>query len=157
MKNLRTSVLCLSAMLFTLFVKAQNSNVPINEPDYNKPRLFANLPDQIPININAINSLLSTAIGSAVDMNLTDGSSFNFKGEVVSSVSKYQNSITSVVIRSSNFEGARFTISKITEVDGSIKYAGRIFSMKNADLYELKNNNGNYILIKRNFYDLVNE
>jgi hypothetical protein len=90
-------------------------------------------------------------------MNLTDGISFNFKGEVVSAVSKYQNSITSVVIRSSNFPNTQFTISRITENDGSIRYTGRIFSMKNADLYELKNNNGNYILVKRNFYDLINE
>ncbi|MGB3006863.1 MAG: hypothetical protein WBC06_10155 [Chitinophagaceae bacterium] len=157
MKNLRTSVLCFIVSIFTLVANAQNNSIPVNEPDYSKPRLFENLPDQIPINIGIINGLLSAQIGSTVDMNLTDGVAFNFKGEVVSAAAKFQNSMTSVVIRSSNFNGARFTITKITDDDGNVNYTGRIISMKNADLYELKNKNGSYVLIKRNYYDLINE
>ena len=157
MKNLRIKVLCFIALLFTLVTNAQYSSIPVNEPDYRKPRLFENSPDQIPINIGLLNNLLTAQIGSTVDMNLTDGVAFNFKGEIVSSAAKFQNSMSSVVIRSSNFSGARFTITKITDADGKVNYTGRIISMKNADLYELKNINGNYMLIKRNFYDLINE
>ena len=157
MKNLRIKVLCFIALLFTLVTNAQYSSIPVNEPDYRKPRLFENSPDQIPINIGILSNLLTAQIGSTVDMNLTDGVAFNFKGEIVSSAAKFQNSMSSVVIRSSNFSGARFTITKITDADGKVNYTGRIISMKNADLYELKNINGNYMLIKRNFYDLINE
>lgn len=157
MKNLRTKVLCICALLIAIVSNAQHNSIPVNEPDYSKARLFENLPDQIPINVGIINGLLSAQIGSAVDMNLTDGVAFNFKGEIVSAATKYQNSLTSVVIRSTNFNGARFTITKITNNDGGVSYTGRIISMKNADIYELKNNNGNYMLVKRNFYDIINE
>lgn len=157
MKNLLMSVLCLGMVLFSLCSVAQNQTVPINEPDYNKPRLFDNLPEQIPVNITIINNLLGSRVGNDVDMVISDGSTFRFIGKVVSAVSKYQNSIVSIVVRSTNFAGASLTISKITNEDGSTSYRGRIISRQHGDLYELKQVNDNYVLIKRKYYDLVNE
>jgi hypothetical protein len=90
-------------------------------------------------------------------MVISDGSTFRFTGKVVSAVSKYQNSIVSIVVRSTNFAGASLTISKITNEDGTITYRGRIISRQHGDLYELKQVNNNYVLIKRKYYDLVNE
>ena len=47
MKHLKLSGFCLLCMLFCATVSAQDK-VPLNEPDYNKPKLFNNLPDKIP-------------------------------------------------------------------------------------------------------------
>ena len=157
MKNLRTPALCLCAMLFSLCSFAQNEKDPVNKPDYKKPKLFSNLPDKIPVSIDKINALLSTPVGNAMSLKVAEGSALEFNGEIVSRASKYENSIQSVVIRSTNFNGASFTISKITKADGTVSYSGRIISFQHGDLYELQNQNGQFVLVKRNFYDLVNE
>jgi hypothetical protein len=43
-----------------------------------------------------------------------------------------------VVIRSEVFNGARLTVSKITNPDGSIRYSGRIISFKHGDCMNWK-------------------
>lgn len=157
MKNLRTPVLCLCAMLFSLCSFAQNEKDPINEPDYKKPKLFSNLPDKIPVSIDKINDLLGTPLGHVASLKLAESSAIQFDGEVISKTSKYENSIQSIIIRSTNFNDARFTISKITKADGSVSYTGRIISFQHGDLYELQNQGGQFVLVKRKFYDMVNE
>ena len=157
MKNLRTPLLCLFAMLFSLCSFAQNEKDPINEPDLNKPKLFSNLPDRIPVSIEKIKDLLNAPVGNSTSLKVTESSSFQFDGEVVSKATKYDNRIQSVVIRSTNFNGARFTISRITKEDGTFSYTGRIISFQHGDLYELQNLGGQFTLVKKNFYDLVNE
>ena len=158
MKNLRTSVLCVCITFCSLFAAAQkNDGIPINEPDYNKPKLFQGLPDNIPVSIDNLNSLFGIQIGRPVRVNLSTSSSFQLEGEIVSTASKYNNSIQSVVIRSTNYNGARLTISKITDENGVLIYRGRIISLQHGDSYELQNLNGSYTLVKRNLYDLVNE
>jgi hypothetical protein len=137
-------------------LQAQN-NPPLNEPDPNRPTLFDNLPDRIPVNISRITTLIGRSVGSTISMDMSDNMSLRIDGEVVSSASNFENKLESVVIRSSNFNGAAFTISKITDKDGNVSYSGRIVSLKHGDLFELKNEEGNYTLIKRKFYDLVNE
>jgi hypothetical protein len=61
------------------------------------------------------------------------------------------------VINSTNYNGARLTFSKTSNRDGSVSYNGRIVSFQHGDLFELKNQEGSFVLIKRNFYELVNE
>ncbi len=159
MKNLRTSVLCACIALTSLGAFAQGTTdpVPVNEPDYNKPKLFANLPDQVQLNTDDLASLFSNPVGSPAGIRLSDDARLRFEGVVVSSGSKYNNSIVSVVIRSSNFSGANLTISRVTLDDGATVYRGRILSLHNGDLYELQQREGRYYFVKRNFYDLVNE
>ncbi|MEQ1675531.1 MAG: hypothetical protein ABL876_02445 [Chitinophagaceae bacterium] len=158
MKNLRTSLLCVCISIIGFSAAAQNQDTPaLNEPDYNKPKLFAAHPDQIPVNLTNINALLSSSVGNAVDMNVSATTSFRFTGEVISTVSKYQNRIISVVIRSSNFSGAIFSISKITNDNGTISYTGRLISKRFGDVYELKELNGSFVLVKKNYYELINE
>lgn len=157
MKTIRTTLLCAVLALFTLVSNSQEQKVPLNEPDNNKPRLFANLPDRIPVNINNIDNILSAPVGRNSQFSLSEENTFQFAGEVVSTASKYNNSIQSIVIRSDNFDGARLTISKITNPDGSIRYSGRIISFKHGDLYELENQAGQLVLVKKNYYELVNE
>jgi len=161
MKNLRTSVLCVCVTLYSLCAAAQkNVGVPINEPDYNKPKLFKNLPDNIPVSIDKINSLFSIQPGEPVDATLSEASSlssFQFKGQVISSGTKYNNTMQSIVISSSEYNGARFTITKVIDETGVTAFRGRIVSLQSGDLFELQNINGKYSLIKRNLYDMVSE
>lgn len=157
MKNHRTPLLCLCALLFSLCAFSQNDKDPINEPDLKKPKLFSNLPDRIPVSIEKINDLFNVPVGDNASLKVAETSSVQIVGEVISKASKYDDRIQSVVIRSSNFNGARFTISKIVNEDGSITYTGRIISFQHGDLYELQNQGGQFTLVKKNFYDLVNE
>ncbi|MCX6317679.1 MAG: hypothetical protein NTW29_10330 [Bacteroidetes bacterium] len=137
---------------------AQTSDAPpMREPDYNKPKLFNSLPEQIPVDIAVFNNLLSSPVGSAIDQNFGAGTSFRFAGQVVSAVSKYENRINSVVIRSTNFNGARFSFTRTLLEDGSITYTGRLISKEHGDVYELQKINNNFVLVKRNYFDLVNE
>lgn len=157
MKSLRTTVLCVSIALCSLGSYAQDKPAPVNEPDYNKPKLFDGLPASIRLNADDISGLFSTALGKAATLQLTDDSRFRFEGEVVSSANQPGNSTQSMVIRSTNYNGATFTISKTTAANGTVSYRGRIISFKHGDLFELQSQNGQYLLVKRNYYDLVNE
>ena len=158
MKNLRTITLSCSFLFFSFCVIAQSGDfVPINEPSYNKSKLFQNLPDNIPVNMDNITGLFSAQVGRMVSLDLSLDQAFRFDGEIISIVSKYENKIQSVIVRSSNYNEARLIISKITDAKGIISYTGRILSMQHGDLFELKNINSQLILEKRKFNDLVSE
>ncbi len=155
MKNLQLPGICLTLFLFCLTASAQNS-IPVNEPDMKKPSLFTNLPGKIPVDISDLQSLLNTESGKDVSLKINQSATNSFNGKVVSAATKYNN-IRSVVIRSSNFNGATFTLSSSIQPNGTVKFTGRIISMQHSDLYELQKQNDQYILIKKNFYDLINE
>jgi hypothetical protein len=155
MKNLSLSGLCLAVTFFCVTASAQNT-VPVNEPNQNKPKLFTELPDKIPVHILDLQSLMNTEAGKSVSLALGEATS-KFSGKIVSKANKYNNNIRSVVIRSSNFNGATFTLSSSAQPNGTVKFTGRIISLQHGDLYELQNQDNQYILVKKNFYDLVNE
>jgi hypothetical protein len=159
MKNLRTTLIGVCITLSCLSATAQNNTVPINEPDYNKPKLFQHLPDVITVNVEDLNSLLNKQVGKSISINLADKSqsAFQLEGEVVSETLQPDNGSQTISIRSSNYPGASFTLSRITNLDGTVRYSGRIISFKHGDLLELQQRNGQWMLVKRNFYDLVNE
>ncbi len=159
MKSLRTTILCVSISLCSLcsFAQKPDQSIPFNKPNYNKPKLFSNLPDSISISIDNLNSLFNTQVGRASSVYLSDNSIFKFEGLVMSTSSKYGNTMNSVVIRSTNYNGATLTISKTMNADETISYSGRIISFQSGDLFELQNKDGHLTLVKRNFYDLVNE
>lgn len=158
MKSLRTSVLCAVMALSAIgsFAQGSTTNVPINEPDYNRPKLFAGLPDKIQVNTTAISTLFNTGVGQPATIALSADNQQRFSGQVISTGSKSQG-VQTVVIRSTNFAGATFSISKTSKADGSVTYRGRIISFKHGDFYDLVNQDGQYVLVKKNFYDLVNE
>jgi len=157
MKNLRTVVCCVCITLVGLAASAQHQTVPVNEPDQNKPLLFGGLPDVIPVDINSLTSLLKDPVGTTVSLSLSPNARFVFEGQVVSTAGKNETDIQSVVIRSNNFNGAMMSFSRTENTDKSTLYVGRIVSLKHGDLFELQNRNGEYFLVKKRFYDLVNE
>ncbi len=156
MKNLRAPILCVCITLYSLCSFAQNQELRSNGPNSSRPKLFQSLPENISVNAANLNNLLNVPVGQAVSINLSDNSQFQFEGRVVS-VSSQENNIQTVVIRSTNYNGARMTLSKIINADGTISYSGRILSFQHADLLELKNQDGHYTLVKRKFNDLINE
>ena len=68
MKNLRTAALCVSISLYSLSSVAQTGDIPINEPNLNKPKLFQNLPDIIPVKMNNITVLMGAEVGRPVSL-----------------------------------------------------------------------------------------
>ena len=166
MKNLRTTFLCVMTLLSTLFTVAQDNKIPINEPDHNKPRLFDALPSRIPVSIIELNAILEAPVGRNASITLGEATGMRFdgevvsvatQGEVVSTASQNDVQVQSVVIRSRNYNGARLTLSRIRKADGTTAFAGRIISFQHGDLYELKNESGTLVLVKRNYHELVNE
>lgn len=158
MKNLHIPVLCACITLCSLFSAAQNQKVIVNEPDYNKPRLFDNLPEVIPVSMESLNDLVNAKTGASINTNLSsDTRTAPFEGKVVSSVSKYADKVQTVVIRSTNYNGASFYISKVTLDDGTIRYNGRLMSFQHGDLFVLQQKDAGFELVKKNYYDVINE
>jgi hypothetical protein len=156
MRNLSIIILsacCMLCSLCSLAQGAQNKTLPINEPDNNKPKLFADLPDRVDFNPNNLANLLELKVGQSVNIPINSG--FDFSGQVVSK-SDDPKSI-SVVIRSTNRVGARLIFTKITDENNNIKYIGRIISLKHADSYEIVFENNQYYFKKKGFYDLIAE
>jgi hypothetical protein len=153
MKNLVKGIICLS-----LFLICQQSNAqtpPVREPDMNRPSLFQNLPNKISCRINDLSALLESETGKPVSFSFVNN--LNFQGVVSSVASKSDNSLNSVVIRSTNFPGAAFSFSRVKKEDGTFSYVGLIISFQHGDAYEINLENGQYYFVKKGFYDLVNE
>lgn len=159
MKSLRTYVLCACISIggITTASAQEESTIPLNEPNFNKAKLFGSLPENISVNINTLaGSLLSSEQGSRVTIVVSP--SLTVQGTVVSTASKYEETIKSVVVRLTNYNGAVFSFSRLVDREtGAVSFTGRIVSMAHGDLYELKNNNGQYSLVKKTFYELVAE
>ena len=157
MRNLSIAVLSACCLFCALCSLAQtnrsSTKVPINEPDYNKPKLFADLPDQLEFNPVNLSGLFMLKVGQSVDVPIS--SDFNFSGQVVSKSDDPKS--VSVVIRSTNRVGARLVFTKITDADNTIKYIGRIISLQHGDSYEIISVNNQYYLKKKGLYDLISE
>lgn len=153
MKNLAKGILCLS--VFFAGIKASAQEPPVREPDMNRPSLFQNLPEKITCRINDLSALLQSEIGKNVSFSFAENVSF--QGVVSSVATKFENTLHSVVIRSTNFPGAALSFSKLIKDDGTVSYVGRIISFQHGDAYEITLENGQYYFIKKGFYDLVNE
>ena len=152
MKYLCLPGLCLSLLLLSNLVSAQET-IRVNEPNLKKPLLFRSLPEKITLETAFLKSLLNVQTGKEVKLQMGTTA---LEGKVISSVRKYNN-INSVIIRSSNFNGATLTLSSSTKPDGTVKITGRLLSIEHGDLYELEKDNDHYVLVKKNFYDLINE
>jgi hypothetical protein len=155
MKNLVKGFICLSVFFIGVKLNAQNPPVTVREPDMNRPSLFQNLPEKISCRVNDLASLLQSEVGQTISFSFTNN--INFQGTVSSVATKFENTLQSIVIRSTNFPGAALSFSKLTKDDGTISYVGRIISFQHGDAYEITNENGQYYFVKKGFYDLVNE
>jgi hypothetical protein len=145
---------CIFSMLFILFSQGQG-NSPVKEPDYNKPKMFADLPEVMNINTSELESLIALPMGGSIQSVLADA--FPLKGIVVSRSGDATTSVRSIVIRLINRPGSTFCISQVKTDDGQVKFIGRVMSMNNSDAFEIAKLNDQYVLRKKHLYDLVNE
>lgn len=156
MKNLRLAAFSVCVTFCSICCAAQNiqnRSVSINEPDYSKPKLFGDLPDRIDFDPASLSVLLNSQLGETVNLAVT--SRFAISGQVVSKATD-QNSNT-VVVRLTNRVGARLIFTKLGGVNNSVKYIGRIISMKHRDSYEVVSENDKYYFKKKGIYELVTE
>jgi hypothetical protein len=154
MKILKTA-LGVCFIVCSLHSAAQTPTIPLNEPNYNKPRLFADLPQKLDIDLSALESLFTLPVGSPVSSRISN--SFRFEGTVAARSSEDDPALKSIVLRSTNRQGATLTLTRRTNADGSFTWLGRMISMQHADAYELILDNGSYVLNKTGFYDLLSE
>ncbi|MFL5809643.1 MAG: hypothetical protein ACJ749_08980 [Flavisolibacter sp.] len=155
MKKLKASAFSVLLIVCFQYTEAQEQKIPFNEPNRNKPKLFNNLPQKMNLKISEVEPVLQQSIGTSVNLKLADN--FLFQGTVISKSDTPDESVKSIVIRSASMQGASFTFSKTKNQDGSFKYIGRIMSRNNGDAYEIKFENGQYILEKKNLYELIAE
>jgi hypothetical protein len=157
MKVLKTGALCVLLNVIALTVAAQNhpNNPPVTEPDYNKPKLFADLPQRFKFDVKATEALLDRSVGEKVNVHMTGN--LQFHGTIVSKSDPSNKDIKSVVIKSINRQGATLTFTRIQNEDGSFDYKSRIMSFKHSDALELTWEDGQYVLHKKHLYDLYNE
>ena len=159
MKSLKLSgIVLLILFLLTEPVFSQETTI-LRGPDTEKPTQFDEYPEKIPVNINELKSLFGqdAARGPDIILNFTEKKFPGFDGKVISLSDKYNNSIRSVVIRSTRFNGATLTLSSSTTPDGAARYHGRIISFQHGDSYELKKEDEQYYFIKKKLNELVNE
>jgi hypothetical protein len=157
MKNLCTVVVMSVFLSLSVFTTSAQGHIPTNEPDLNKPKLFSNLPERIHINANELEGYFAASVGTSTQLNLAADMSQKFEGNLISLSSRSTDGVQTAIIRSTNYNGARLTVTKKQNEDGTTSYLGRIISFQHSDLYELQNIQGQWFLVKRNYYDLINE
>jgi len=155
MKTFKTFAFGVLLTACYLYAPAQNAGVPLNEPNYNKPQIFSDLPQKMTLRITELEGLFNLASGASVSLMVTD--QFRLQGAVVSKSSDTDASLKSVVVRSTNRIGCVFTFTKLTDSNGNISYIGRMISAQHGDTFEIIKENGQYVLSKTGFYDLLNE
>src|SRR3954468_21383909 len=151
MKNLKLAAIsvCITfCSVYSIAQNIQNRSVSVNEPDYNKPKLFGDLPERINFDPTVLSALLNTQVGQSISVTVNHG--FSISGQVVSKAND-QNS-SSMVVRLTNRPGARLIFTKLTDANNSIKYIGRIISLKHADSYEIISESDQYYLKKKGIY-----
>ena len=154
MKTLKSGALCVLLLAFAWSGAAQKV-FTVSEPDYNKPKLFADLPQSFTLDIKALEVVFDFPEGKTVNVPLTE--KLRYHGIVVSKSNPADPDVQSIVIRSTNRLGATFTFTRIRNTDGSLAYKGRLLSHKHSDAYELLQENGHYVFHKKHLYDLFNE
>lgn len=138
-----------------LHSSAQGSTLPTNEPDYNKPKLFSDLPAKMNLRLADMESLLNLPVGAQVNSQVASG--FSLVGTVVSKSDAKDALVKSVVIKSHTRQGATLTFTRITKEDGSYSFIGRMISKGSGDALEIAKEGTEYIIRKKGTYDLINE
>ena len=157
MKFLKTSALgvLLSVCMLQVAAQQDTKRLPVSQYDYNKPKLFKDLPDRINVPLKNFDNVFDFEVGKSVD--LPFASNFQFSGTVVSKAEDVASNVKSIVIKSTNKVGATLALSRMINPDNTISYRGRIMSFKHGDAYEIANENGSYYLVKKGLYDLYEE
>ena len=134
---------------------AQTNRPPINEPDYNKPKIFNDLPEMLSVRVTDMEALLNLPEGALVNKTVAPG--LTLQGTIVSTSNPVDLSTRSVVIKSTNRQGASFTFTRIRQADGSFSYTGRMMSKSASDALVIVKEGSNYVIRKKAYFDIINE
>jgi hypothetical protein len=120
--------------------------IPLNQHPTEKPALFNQLPEKFICPAAALQNIFSASINNRFSTDLS--SQLHIDGIVLDKVAVTPQQL-SINIRCTNFQNALLNISRITQQDGSFKYAGRIVSPSHGDVLLLWEENGQYSFIKQ--------
>jgi hypothetical protein len=111
-----------------------------------KPAQFNAFPAIINCSQTELSRIFNTPAGQHISVSFSDN--FTFTGTLTSNIVKYAN-LQTAVIKSPDYANTIFSVSRITNPDGSFGYLGRIINKNFFDGFELKQNlAGNYQLVK---------
>jgi hypothetical protein len=155
MKILKTGALCVLTCLCYVHSGAQQQPQFASESAYNKPKIFTELPNKTSLNQSALESLLSDEVGKKVAFTLGQG--FQFQGVIVSKSDAADVQTKTVVVKATNRQGVTFTFTRLTNEDGTYAYGGRMLSFKHGDAFEITEEKGKLVLVKKELHDLFDE
>ncbi|MCO6498705.1 MAG: hypothetical protein J5I50_13705 [Chitinophagaceae bacterium] len=134
MKTLQAGI----ALLFLMFTA--NATFAQSHPE-RQNALFRGSADRLPVTTSELDKAFTATKGETITFKFHD---LLFKGEVVSSVKRYET-LHTVIVRSASMNNSLLSISKRIEDDMSVTYVGRILNEKSADGYQLvKSEEGKY-------------
>jgi len=145
MKSLTKTVMLFGLLLCMAGAKAQSSQAP---------HLFDAFPNTISCNIIELERIFSIPEGTNVQIVLS--TNFIYRGSILNSIQRYSN-LKSVLIKSSNFDAAMFSISRRVNDDNTITYVGRILNKNYADGYELIKQGNSFILNKIELKEILQD
>ena len=155
MKFRKTSAFFALLTICYLHSSSQGTTPPVNEPDYNKPKLFSDLPDNLNLRLGDLETLLDLPEGAQVNATIANG--LTLVGTVVSKSNPADVSSKTVVIKSPTRHGTTFTFTRIKKDDGSFSYIGRMLSKGSGDALVIVKEGTNYLIRKKGYYEIINE
>jgi len=111
-----------------------------------KPKQFSDFPETINCSEQELTKVFSASPGQTISLAFSNN--FTFTGNVTSNLAKYAN-LQSAVVVSPGYFNTIFSVSKITNNDGSISYVGRIINKNYFDGFELKKNASGIYQLKK--------
>ncbi len=117
-----------------------------------RPKLFADKAQTISLDNATLENAIAQTQGNLITVNLA--ANFQFTGNVIFN-ERRNNQLQTMAIRSSENSKSVLQISKITNKDNTISYAGRIINPDAADGFLIKNNNGIITLQKFEALDVL--
>ena len=155
MNILKASTFCVLFLLCIIRALGQEERELARPYDFNKPRMFRELPDRIDVKLRELDNIFDLEMGKAVTLPFS--SKFTFHGTVVSRAEDPAANVKSVVVKLKEKAGASLSLSRFINEDNTISYTGRIVSFKHGDAYEIVFEKGCYYLLKKDLYDLYDE
>ena len=157
MKILKTGAICVLACLCYMHAAAQQNQQPAvsEKSDYVKPRIFADLPQKLQLDVPMLEGMLNDEVGKKVHFALGHG--YQFQGVVVSKSDAWDKHTRTVVVKATNRQGVTFTFTRNTNADGTYSYLGRMLSFKHGDAFEITEESGKLLMVKKEQQDLFEE
>jgi hypothetical protein len=143
MKNL-----CAAGLLVVCTIAFQSISAqlqPVIQKPVPKAFTLAQLPEKLEFNGSLLQRV--SAIRKSENISLPLGN-FEFAGQVTDKVQRAAG-VVSMNIRSTNFPGALFTLSVITDADNKQKLVGRIINPQSDEVLVLTEENNKYFLVKQ--------